>query len=124
MTARTPTPVRSPRVLNARKDGFPTGAIYVGRGRRSKLGNPFTIGKHGTRDEVCIMHEEWFVDQSDLLVLVRQLRGCDLVCWCAPERCHADLYLRLANTSWEQFHAITREIRERATRRSHRFGRP
>src|SRR6266481_9483062 len=99
MPIRPQMSVRSPRVLNARRDGFPSGAIYVGRGRGSKLGNPFMIGKHGTRDEVCVMNEEWFVNQSDLLVLVRQLRGRDLVCWCAPERCHADLYLKLGNAS-------------------------
>jgi hypothetical protein len=118
MTIRPPMSVRSPRVLNARRDGFPSGAIYVGRGRGSKLGNPFMIGQHGTRDGVCVMHEEWFVNQSDLLVLVRQLRGRDLVCWCAPERCHADLYLRLANASWEEFQDIIRQIHERAARRT------
>jgi len=76
------------------------------------------IGKQGTRDEVCVMNEEWFVNQSDLLVLVRQLRGRDLVCWCAPERCHADLYLKLGNASWEEFQVIIRQIRERAGRRT------
>ena len=38
-------------VLNKHKVGMPAGAIYIGRG--SPWGNPFVIGEHGTRDEVC-----------------------------------------------------------------------
>jgi hypothetical protein len=26
-----------------------------------------------------------------------ELRGKDLVCWCAPDACHADVLLELAN---------------------------
>jgi len=26
-----------------------------------------------------------------------ELRGQDLVCWCAPEACHGDILLELAN---------------------------
>jgi hypothetical protein len=28
-----------------------------------------------------------------------ELRGKSLVCWCAPERCHADVLLELCNSS-------------------------
>lgn len=126
MTSRQLTSVRSPRVLNARRHGVPSGAVYVGRGRGSRFGNPFVIGKHGTRDEVCALHEEWFVCQPELLALLRGLRGRDLVCWCSPERCHADFYLKLANASWEEFQAIIQQVRQRATRRagSHGQARP
>jgi hypothetical protein len=27
----------------------------------------------------------------------RELRGCDLGCWCAPLPCHADVLLEVAN---------------------------
>jgi hypothetical protein len=28
---------------------------------------------------------------------VHELRGLDLVCWCAPKACHGDVLLKLAN---------------------------
>jgi hypothetical protein len=28
---------------------------------------------------------------------LHELRGKDLVCWCAPKPCHGDVLLRLAN---------------------------
>jgi hypothetical protein len=30
---------------------------------------------------------------------VHELRDRDLVCWCAPDPCHGDLLLRLANAA-------------------------
>ena len=44
-------------VLNKHKHGIPQGAVYIGRG--SFWGNPFVIGKDGTRDEVCEKHAEY-----------------------------------------------------------------
>ena len=41
-------------VLNKHKHGIPQGAIYIGRG--SKWGNPFVIGKDGSRDEYRRCH--------------------------------------------------------------------
>ena len=29
-----------------------------------------------------------------------ELRSKDLVCWCAPKPCHADVLLELANAAW------------------------
>jgi hypothetical protein len=34
--------------------------------------------------------------ESGLIVKVHELRGLNLVCWCAPLPCHGDLLLRLA----------------------------
>jgi hypothetical protein len=31
-----------------------------------------------------------------------ELRGCNLLCFCAPKACHGDLLLRLANASREE----------------------
>ena len=42
---------RVPRVLNKRTDRIPANAIYCGR--PSPFGNPFAIGRDGTRDDVC-----------------------------------------------------------------------
>ncbi len=90
-------PARTPRVLNKRdiKGALPPTAKYCGR--PSPLGNPFVIGKDGTRDEVIAKHAAWVKTQPQLLPLIKALRGFDLVCFCAPAPCHCDLYLKMAN---------------------------
>jgi hypothetical protein len=87
-----------PRVLNAKRVGLPQNfpdAVYVGR--PSKWGNPFSIGPHGTRREVIVRHLMWLETQHDLLNSLHELKGKNLICWCAPEACHADILLQLAN---------------------------
>jgi hypothetical protein len=84
------------RVLNKHHAGVPAGAVYIGRG--SKWGNPFRIGPDGDRAAVIAKYERWLADQHQLLRALDELRGRDLVCWCAPRPCHGDLLLRLANT--------------------------
>jgi len=83
------------RVLNKHRDGVPAGAVYIGRG--SKWGNPFRIGPDGDRAAVIAKHEAWLRDQHDLLRTLDELRGKNLVCFCAPRTCHGDVLLRLAN---------------------------
>jgi hypothetical protein len=56
----------------------------------------FEIGRDGTRAEVIEKYERHLYD-SGLINDVHELRGKDLVCWCAPEPCHGDLLLKLAN---------------------------
>jgi hypothetical protein len=83
------------RVLNKRRHGMPPGAVYVGR--PSKWGNPFTMGVGGTRSQVIARHRIWLCEQPDLMAALPELRGRDLVCWCAPAACHADTLRELAN---------------------------
>ena len=83
------------RVLNKHRHGVPAGAVYIGRG--SIWGNPFRIGSDGDRDAVIARHAAWLRDQHHLLRALDELRGRDLVCFCAPLACHGDLLLRLAN---------------------------
>jgi Domain of unknown function (DUF4326) len=89
-----------PRVLNQKTHGWPPDAVYIGRRFRgrpaSKWQNPFVIGKDGTRSEVIAKYEQHLVD-SGLIDHVHELRGRDLVCWCAPDPCHGDVLLELAN---------------------------
>ena len=65
--------------------------IYIGRG--SKWGNPFKIGEHGNREQVIKLYEE-YLNNSDLLRDLKQLKGKNLVCFCSPKPCHGDILLR------------------------------
>ncbi len=80
-------------MLNKR-NGTPRGAIYVGR--PTKWGNPYVIGRDGNRERVIDRYREYLQD-SGLIDDIHELRGKDLVCWCAPAACHADVLLALAN---------------------------
>ena len=94
-----------PKVLNKRTDKIPPDAVYVGR--PSKWGNPFKIhkGKTGlelhltTREEVITRYCKWITKEEGKYLLLRlgELKGKDLVCWCSPLPCHADILLELAN---------------------------
>lgn len=71
--------------------------------RQSPWGNPFRIGKDGTRAEVIEKYTDWICakEQRPLLRRARQeLAGKVLGCWCSPEPCHGDVLLELANTPW------------------------
>jgi len=84
-----------PRILNKKTDHIPATAYYCGR--PGPLGNPFIIGRDGTRDEVCDKFDVWLPTQPKLMALVATLEGRDLVCWCEPFRCHCRTIRRLAN---------------------------
>lgn len=86
-----------PKVYNRKTDVLPTTARYVGRG--SPFGNPFIMGPHGTREEVIQKFTDW-VEKNALLRkrIKKELVGCDLVCNCAPEPCHGDILLKIANS--------------------------
>jgi hypothetical protein len=80
-----------PKVHNKHARTAPSDAVYVGRG--SPWGNPFKLGSDGDRATVIRRFEDETLPMLDL----RQLRGRHLVCFCAPQACHADVLLREAN---------------------------
>lgn len=93
----------SPRVLNKRTDYIPPDAVLVDR--TTKWGNLFKIGaiykgKPINRSDSIRLHKDWLLYSDkgqELLKDIDELRGKDLVCWCVPLPCHADLLLELAN---------------------------
>jgi hypothetical protein len=85
------------KVLNARQVGKRAAPDRVYVGRPTKWGNPFVIGRDGTRDQVITKYRAWIMTQPALLAALPELRGKHLVCWCAPEACHADVLIELAN---------------------------
>lgn len=83
------------KVLNRYKDKIPADAVYIGR--PSKWGNPFVIGKCGNREEVIRKYEE-SLTETMIAEIKKELKGKDLVCFCAPKACHGDVLLRIANS--------------------------
>lgn len=95
----------SPRVLHKKHDAqfikdLGDKAVYIGRG--SKWGNPFIVDRHGTRDEVITKYAEMLIGNISLLGAIEELAGKYLVCFCAPEACHGDVLIELANPIIEE----------------------
>jgi hypothetical protein len=85
-----------PQVHNKYKNTAPQGAVYIGRG--SPFGNPFVIGKDGSRDDVCDKFEDMVKRSPNIIGRIKaDLKGKDLICFCKPQRCHGDFLLQIAN---------------------------
>jgi len=78
------------RVVNKLKKPFD---IYIGR--PSKWGNPFRIGRNGTREQVIDKYRHWITTQPKLLAALPELKGKRLGCWCHPLPCHGDVLVDL-----------------------------
>ena len=70
--------------------------VYIGR--PGPFGNPFVVGRDGTREEVIEKYAEWLRAQPKLVARVkRELKDCVLGCWCAPKACHGEVLVAVAN---------------------------
>lgn len=92
------------RVVNRRKE---RGTMYIGRG--SSFGNPFVIGKDGTREECIEKYRRWLLQwlqhEKEVFISGRSnkwiiehlglLKGEILECYCKPEACHGDILVEL-----------------------------
>lgn len=69
--------------------------VYIGRG--TKWGNPFIIGRDGTREEVIAKHAHWIEHGKGrvLIPYLDELRDKILGCHCHPRSCHGHTLLRL-----------------------------
>ena len=67
--------------------------VYIGRG--SKWGNPYKIGKDGTRQEVIIKYEKYIRERPELVADLPGLEGQVLGCYCKPKACHGDILVKL-----------------------------
>lgn len=82
------------KVHNKYHNTAPKDAVYIGRG--SVYGNPYVIGKHGTREEVIAKFRkdlEACLDDPETQEALLALDGKDLVCFCAPKPCHGDVLI-------------------------------
>jgi hypothetical protein len=69
--------------------------VYVGR--PSKWGNPYHIGKDGTRAQVIQKYREYLLSSPHLLAKLHTPKGLRLGCYCAPLACHGDVLAELAD---------------------------
>ena len=92
------------KVLNRQHLGSPFGAVYVGR--PSKWGNPFLITdprlpggltKAEKHQAVVDEYRRYIHRMPELMASLPELKGKDLICWCSPLPCHADVLMELAN---------------------------
>ena len=63
--------------------------------RPSKWGNPFQIGRDGSREQVITLYEIHLRRRPDLLAALPELAGKRLGCHCKPEACHGDVLVKL-----------------------------
>jgi Domain of unknown function (DUF4326) len=94
---------------------LPENAVSVAR--PGPWGNPFVIGRDGTREECMALYAALLAGevcetaaapvarqrkvQAHVAAHIAALRGKDLACWCRLDGrpCHADVLLRRANTA-------------------------
>ena len=64
--------------------------VFCGRG--SIFGNPYVIGRDGTREHVINRYREWFaflLKDATFVRELRKLKGKKLGCFCVPDNdCH------------------------------------
>lgn len=80
------------RVVHCKREPYD---VYIGR--PSKWGNPFSIGKDGTREQVIEKYENWIKSQPELIKALPDLKDKILGCWCSPQACHGDVLERISN---------------------------
>lgn len=92
------------KVVHCKKNSYD---VYIGRGRGSKWGNPFTHLQHlggdliivDSREEAISRYEEWLLTQPELIEAAKkELKDKILGCWCSPLACHGEILLKIANS--------------------------
>lgn len=91
-------------VVHCKKEPYD---VYVGRGRDPRTGepgrwgNPFRIGRDGSREEVISRYATWLAVEVDAerigLAELAALDGKVLGCWCAPRACHGEVLERASD---------------------------
>lgn len=89
------------RVVHCEGDKTSNGN-YVYIGRPGMWGNPFIVGRDGTREQVIKKFTEWMLASQDpravnMRLHIHTLKGKILGCWCKPQACHGDVLAHLAD---------------------------
>lgn len=84
------------RVVHCKKEPFD---VYIGR--PTKWGNPFVIGRDGTRAEVIEKFRAYAKSNKEIFADLDELYDKTLGCYCAPQPCHGDVLLEMIEESFE-----------------------
>lgn len=100
------------KIYNVYHRDAPADAIYVGR--PTIVGNPYTHLPNsvknpqiasvlvGSREEAVSLYRRYFEESMEksesFRNFVHSLKGHDLVCWCAPKICHANVIAEYLDT--------------------------
>jgi hypothetical protein len=85
------------KVVHCKKEFYD---VYIGRGpggAETFWGNPYIIGKDGTRAEVIQKYKDYVLNSPEHMARLKELEGKILACWCHPAPCHGDVLVTLAN---------------------------
>jgi len=80
-------------VVHCRRELFD---VFIGR--PSKWGNPYVVGRDGSRTQVIQKYRAWVVNQPQLMAALPELRDKILGCYCRPLACHGDVLVDLIAT--------------------------
>jgi len=95
------------RVVHVKKEKYD---VYIGRSGAvlepgmitqkvtyGYFGNPFRIGRDGTREEVIAKYKVWFYERlktdPEFKTRIEALKGKTLGCFCVPEKCHGNVII-------------------------------
>jgi len=97
------------RVVNLRRDAYDVYIGRAGRGLNGYFGNPYPVGERCSRCSLrhdtpvstlpcftAYFHERIGAD-AEFRARVLALDGLALGCFCAPNRCHGDVYATFLN---------------------------
>ena len=75
---------------------LPEGVVHITR--PNDWGNPYMIGKHGNRSQVCMLFDHLMRTRMQDPVWVERLRKLSqapgLACVCSPQQCHGDVIIK------------------------------
>jgi hypothetical protein len=86
--------------------------LYIGRG--SKWGNPYLISKSLTREKAIAGYRKWLWGNKGLMAALPELRGKQLLCFCAPQACHGHVLVKALEWHDRQANADPEEALDRA----------
>jgi len=67
--------------------------VYVPGTHASKWANPYPVKKHGLETSLELYEE--YIRTSKLINDLSELDNAELGCWCAPNKCHGDILIKL-----------------------------
>lgn len=95
----------STEVINIHHGKVPEDHVYIGRGKGSIYGNPFshldsTIAefKVDTREIAVEAYSRWVYTQPKIMGQLRNLSGKTLACYCHPAPCHGHVLAKMADS--------------------------